>query len=294
MGLRYTRITAIFSCALASTTPALAQQRTSAPPAQRILSIGGDITEVLYELGASDRVVAVDTSSQFPPDALKLKKNVGYIRALSPEGVLSVAPDLVIASDRAGPPEIVRTLKSAVTYVEVPESQGVAAKIRAIGVAIGDKIGGDRLAARVTNELAVLEVDRKRIEKPLRALFVLSVQSGRATVGGSGTSADAILKLSGLDNAASDIAGFKPVSDEALHAMQPDVVVTMRRSTGGGHDSDQVLELAGLSRSPARENRRVIETDGRYLLGFGPRVASAARDLMLAAYPGLVTATQAR
>lgn len=284
----------ILSCALALLAPAMAQQPAVSTTAQRILAIGGDITEVLYELGASDRVVAVDSTSQFPFEALKAKQNVGYMRALSPEGVLSVAPDLVIASDRAGPLEIVRTLKSAVTYVEVPEGMGVAAKIRAIAAAIGDDKGGDQLAVRVTSELAQLDGERMQIAKPLRALFVLSVQSGRATVGGSGTSADAILKLSGLDNAASDIAGFKPVSDEALHAMAPDVIVTMRRATGGGHDNSQVLELAGLSRSPARQQGRVIEMDGLYLLGFGPRVASAARELMHAAYPGLSTATQKR
>ena len=52
----------------------------------RVVSVGGSITEILYELGADQRIVAVDSTSQFPPRALTEKKNVGYMRALSPEG----------------------------------------------------------------------------------------------------------------------------------------------------------------------------------------------------------------
>src|SRR5882757_5512675 len=58
--------------------------------ASRILCVGGDITEIVYALGAGSRIVAVDTTSQFPEAALKEKKSVGYMRALSSEGVLSV------------------------------------------------------------------------------------------------------------------------------------------------------------------------------------------------------------
>ena len=66
--------------------------------ASRILSIGGDVTEIVYALGAGDRVVGVDTTSQFR-QALKEKKSVGYMRALSSEGVISVAGGF---SDRVG------------------------------------------------------------------------------------------------------------------------------------------------------------------------------------------------
>ena len=52
--------------------------------ADGIIAIGGDITEIVYELGAGDRILAVDTTSVFPPEALETKPNVGYMRQLSP------------------------------------------------------------------------------------------------------------------------------------------------------------------------------------------------------------------
>ena len=254
---------------------------------QRILSIGGDVTEILYALGAGQKIVAVDSSSQFPSEALREKKSVGYMRALAPEGVLSVGADLVIATDKAGPADVVRTLKSATTYVEVAEghsADGVAIKIRAVARAVGKETDGEALASQVTTDLAAVAAERQAIANPLRALFVLNVVSGRATVGGAGTNADAMLKLAGLANAADALQGFKPVGDEALLEMRPDIVITMKPVSGGGLDTRQLWSLPGLIQSPAGAARRVIEMDGLYLLGFGPRVGAAARDLMRAAY----------
>ena len=71
----------------------------------RILSIGGDVTEILYALKAQGKIIAVDSTSQFPAEALKEKPNVGYLRALSAEGVLSTNPSVIIASKDAGPPD---------------------------------------------------------------------------------------------------------------------------------------------------------------------------------------------
>lgn len=265
--------------------------------AQRILSIGGDVTEIIYALGAGGRVVAVDTSSLFPAEALKEKKIVGYMRALAPEGVLSVGADLIVATDRAGPADVVRSIKSSVNYIEVPEGNspdGVVTKVRVIARAIGKEADGEALAKSIVTELATLDSDHKKIGKPLRALFILTVVNGRATVGGAGTNADAILKLAGLENAANNLAGFKPVGDEALLEMRPDIVVTMKQVSGSGLNTSQLWSMPGIVNSPAGAERRLIEMDGLYLLGFGPRVAAAARDLMRAAYPTVAVSAPAR
>jgi iron complex transport system substrate-binding protein len=281
----------LLGCGLLSVGPAHGQTSTQSPAAvvdskARIISIGGDVTEIIYALGVNERLVAVDSTSQFPASALKSLKSVGYMRALSTEGVLSMKPTFIIASERAGPPEVVKALKSAITYVEIIDgtsAAGVSAKIDAVAAALGVTERGKVLSQQVRDDLTKLANSRTTINKPLRALFILNTQSGRVTVGGSGTSADAILSLAGLVNTASSVTGFKPVSDEALLTMRPEVAVVMARSSGE-HDAKAALALPALATSPAAQNGKVIVMDGLMLLGFGPRVAEAARSLMREAY----------
>jgi iron complex transport system substrate-binding protein len=258
----------------------------------RILSVGGDVTEIVYALGAGSRVAAVDSTSQFPPQALKEKVNVGYMRALSSEGVISAGATLILASEKAGPPEVVKTLKtSSVPYVEVPDvfsPEGLAKKIRLIALAIGTEAEGDRIAQDVTTGFAALATMRGKIGRPVRALFVLGVQNGRIMVGGKGTSADAVLELAGARNVATGVNGFRPVGDEAVLDMAPEAIVGMRRTAESDmHDLSQLFALKGVQSTPAGAAKRLIVMDGAYLLGFGPRTPDAARDLMRALYPDI-------
>jgi iron complex transport system substrate-binding protein len=260
--------------------------------ASRILTIGGDVTEIVYAVGAGARVVGVDTTSQFPPQALKEKTSVGYMRALSSEGVISVNATLILASERAGPPEVVKTLKAtSVPYIEVPDQHsaaGIASKVRLIARAVGADAEGERVVRQVEDDFKLLAERAAKIRKPLKALFVLAVQNGRAVVGGQGTSADAILRLAGAANVAAAVNGFRPLPDEAIVELAPEVVVTMRRGSGSdAHDTTQVLALKGIGATPAGANNRIVTMDGLYLLGFGPRAPAAARELMGRLYPDI-------
>jgi iron complex transport system substrate-binding protein len=288
--------------AMCQSSPALAQttltdhtgREVRISDSSKIISIGGDITEILYAIGAEKRIVAVDSTSQFPPRALKEKKDIGYLRALSTEGVLSVDASLIIASDRTGPPEVVKALKaSPVPYFEIREEYtraGLAGKVRTVSRVVGLESAGENLATQIERDFAALDKLRASITKPVRALFVLTVANGRATVGGADTSADAILKLAGAVNAAASVPGFKPLSDEALVELQPDAIVTMRRTNSGAHDVDQLTNMKGMSATPAVANNRIITMDGLYMLGFGPRTAAAALELMQGFYPDLASA----
>jgi len=268
---------------------AFAADAPAAASTPRVLSIGGDITEILYDLGQQDKIVAVDTTSQYPADALKDKKSVGYMRALSAEGVLSVNPTLIIASDEAGPPEVVNALKSSgvryITIEDKPTADGVSAKVRHVGNLLGADDAAQALAAKIESEFATLKAARKEIKTRKKVLFILAIQNGRATVAGAGTAADSIMQLAGADNAAVGVSGYKPVSDEQLTEFAPDAVIVMRRGESDQHKAGQALTLAGLRQSPAAKTDKLIEMDGLYLLGFGPRAPSAARDLMKSIYP---------
>lgn len=255
----------------------------AAADVSRIVCAGGAITEILYELGAADKIIAVDSTSLFPPEALKSKTNVGYFRALSTEGVLSVNPSLIIASDKAGPPEVVKALKSAgIPYAEIedlPAPEALVRRVRMVAKLIGQEAKGETLVARIDAEFAQLAKDRASITKPLRVLFILSVQNGRAIAGGRNSAADSMLRLAGAVNAADGFEGYKPVTDEALISMNPDAIVLTK--TANLNSREAIAGLKGVADSPAGRKQRYIEMDGLLFLGFGPRAPSAARQLML-------------
>ncbi|WP_407518807.1 heme/hemin ABC transporter substrate-binding protein [Methylobacterium oryzisoli] len=261
-----------------------------AAPAARIVSLGGAVTEILYRIGAAERVVAVDTTSLYPAEALRDKPNVGYLRALSAEGLLSARPDLVIATEGAGPPDVLALVREAgipvASVAEAPTEAGVLDRIVAVGRHAGLDDEAGRLAAEVRADFAALAVERGRITRPTRALVVLSLQNGRLLAGGRNSTADGILRLAGATNAAEGIEGFKPMGDEAVIAAAPEAVVMMR--TGHGTATPEaVFAQPGLSQTPAARRHALVTLDGLLLLGFGPRTPQAARDLMRALHPDL-------
>ena len=260
----------------------------------RIVSIGGSVTEILYALGQEQRIAAVDITSLYPASALKEKSNVGYIRQLSPEGVLGLSPTLVLASEGAGPKEAVGVIEAAsVPFVHVPDhftGEGIVEKIKLIAAATGQDRRGECLTRTVESDLAALAKIRANVAKPVRVVFILSFMNGRAMVAGKNTAADGIIRLAGAVNAVSDFEGYKVVSDEALIAAQPDSVLAMERSNFR-LTADEAFSHAAFSVSPAARTKSFVSMEGLYLLGFGPRTAKAARDLARAFYPSLEAGT---
>lgn len=254
---------------------------------KRVVAAGGIITEIIHALGRQHTLVGVDSTSLFPPEALKQWPGIGYVRALSAEGILALQPDLVMAIEGAGPPAVLDQIRSAgVEITAIPEAfteAEIANRIRQIGTALGAEREAEHLAAGMEADFAVLAKQRAEIAKPKRVLFVLSMQNGRVMAGGRGSSADAIIRLAGGINAASTIEGFKPLSDEGLIAAAPDVIVMMQH---GNHatSAQDVFGHPALGAVPAAATRSLVSMDGLLLLGFGPRTPEAAQRLLVAIY----------
>jgi iron complex transport system substrate-binding protein len=118
-----------------------------------------------------------------------------------------------------------------------------------------------------------------------RVLFILSLQGGRIMAGGEGTEAEGIIALSGGINAATGFAGYKPMTDEAVIAAAPDVVLMMDREGDLAIADADLWAQPALALTPAGQAKRVIRMDGMLLLGFGPRTPQAAAALYAALYP---------
>ncbi|MBY6004803.1 ABC transporter substrate-binding protein [Salipiger bermudensis] len=252
------------------------------------LAIGGSVTEIVYALGQEHRLVARDTTSTYPPEATALP-DVGYMRSLSPEGVLSVGPDLIVSEEGAGPPETLAVLEeAAIPFITVPggfSAEGVAAKIRAVGEALDATEAAEALAKTVADEIEAASARAaKHAGAPKRVLFVLSAQGGRLMGAGDDTGAAAIIELAGGVNALEGVSGYKPLSDEAATASAPDVILMMDRSGDHGASAEELFALPALAVTPAAETGALIKIDGLKLLGFGPRTGAAVAELSAALY----------
>ncbi|MBU3028910.1 ABC transporter substrate-binding protein [Paracoccus marinaquae] len=263
----------------------------SYPEAGRVLSIGGAVTEIVYALGQQDRLVARDTTSSFPPEAEALP-DVGYMRALSAEGVLSVAPDLILSEESAGPPETIAVLKEAgIPFETIPDGTGeggLIAKIEAVAEALGVPEAAEAPVARLQAELDALAALAGKTETR-RVMFILTLQGGRVMAAGQDNEADTIIRMAGAVNAVQGIEGYKPLTDEAVTAAAPDVILMMHRGEATADldaTNDELAAVPALATTPAVKNGAVIRMDGLYLLGLGPRTGRAALDLHDAIYGG--------
>jgi iron complex transport system substrate-binding protein len=261
---------------------AAAAEEAAAEEASRIVAIGGAVTEIVFALGEQHRLAARDATSTWPPEAEALP-DVGYMRALSAEGVLSLAPDLLIAEEGAGPPEALELLgQASVPLVTVPDAvdgPGILSRIEAVAAALGRPEKGAALVADVSAALAEAEAEAAGAAGDKRVLFILSAQGGRLLASGTGTAADGIIRMAGGVNAIDGFEGYKTLTDEAAAVARPDVILMMDRSGDHAADDAQLFALPALAGSPAAEAGAVVRMNGLLLLGFGPRTAEAVRTL---------------
>jgi len=257
----------------------------------KIAAIGGSITEIVYALGEEKHLVARDSTSNYPKAALALP-DVGYMRALSPEGVLSVNPTGILALHGSGPKEAVDVLKkSSVPFIEVPEHyshEGILEKVRIIGKALGVDAKAEVLAKELDAKLTSAEKQTASIKERKRILFVLSIQGGKILAAGSETAADGMVRLAGGVNAVEGFSGYKQMSDEAIITARPDVILMMSNAVPPVLD-DELFDNPSVASTPAGTARKLIRIDGSYLLGFGPRTADAIHDLAVSLYGAEVT-----
>ena len=279
-------VAGLLSAALA--LPATAQDLQEFDDSSRLVSIGGSLTEIIYALGEEERLVARDQTALFPEAATQLP-DVGYMRALAPEGVLSVNPTALLVIEGSGPPEALDVLShTGVQYQAVPESfshEGILVKVRAVGQALGVQDKAESLISEIDTALKSVEARTADIAERKRVLFVLSTDGGKIQASGTDTAANGIIELAGAINAVDDYSGYKALTEEAVIEAAPDVILMMDRG-GGDHattDAD-LLANPAIALTEAGRNKAIIRLDGAYLLGFGPRTAAAVGELVDALY----------
>lgn len=263
---------------LALTPAALALRQAHAAPAQRLISVGGSLTEVVYALGAEGSLVGVDSTSVYPTVARSLP-DVGYMRTLSAEGLLALAPTLILATEEAGPPAVLRQLELAKVPLHILRSEhkfeGLLARIERVGELLGRTPQAKALIDRMRTDWASGQQRVQQLSqsgKPPRVLFVLAHSMAQLRISGEGTAADAMLSYAGARNALAGVSGYKQLTPEAAIAAAPDVILTTNEGLQAAGGIAPLLQAPGLALTPAGRARRVASFDALELLGFGPRL----------------------
>lgn len=259
----------------------------------RIVSLSGNITEIIFALGLGDRVVGVDISATYPKDRMEALPKIGYQRNLNAEGVLALGPTVILGNDAAGPPEALAQIRAAGVPValvrDAPELDSVVDKVRFVAAALGVPERGEVLVQDIEAEMAEAQaLGSQAAGEPARVLFLYLRGADTQMVAGTGTPADAMIQAAGAINVAGEagIEDFKPLSAEVVISARPDVILLLDSGLESVGGVDKLLDLPGLAETPAGSARHVVSMDGQYLLGMGPRTGQALAELALRLRPG--------
>lgn len=279
--------------ALGAAATVVASSAQAQKPAPRIVSVGSALTEIFYALGAETLLVGVDSTSLYPIAARSLPQ-VGYMRALSAEGVLALRPTLIMATTAAGPAATLEQLRSTgIEVIVLPDRydyDSVIRKIEAVGQATGKIAQADALIAQGRADMKALADRLATTTAKPRVLFLLSMGNGAPQAAGRDTAADGIVRMAGGINAIDGYAGYRPLTPEAVIASRADYIVLPRPSVDSMGGVEAVLDQPSIRQTPAGRAGKVLQFDIVLLLGFGPRTPQAATELAAGLHPELAKA----
>jgi iron complex transport system substrate-binding protein len=250
--------------------------------ADRLVVISQTYNEIIWALGAQDNVVGVDYSSTYPPDVKKVQ-TVGYHRALSAEGVLSLHPTAIIHDNNIGPPQVVEQLQGLdipmKTFAAKNDSvDGTKALIREMGAYFHKEGRAEELCRTLDAQMAAsLERVKQYADHPRVAVIHFGRASNVYLVvgkggGGDGGAASRMIEWAGGEMALDAKGMQRMASPEIIAQANPDVILV----TDFGYDRlsgalDEVKALPGVATSNAARNNRIYRIEENELMYFGPR-----------------------
>jgi iron complex transport system substrate-binding protein len=263
---------------MACSTPSSSEKENAQPAALRIVSLAPSFTEAIALAGKLDQVVGVDVTSTYPAAADSLPK-LGHVRNLKAEAILAVNPDVVVAFSADLDPALTSQLQSAGVRLWLFEKKYSPEDLFSWVKTLGDSLQVPGLAAQVEQEVNARLAEVTPLDPKPRVLFIYARGAGALSVAGTGTQAEAMVRLAGGEYAVTEFNNFKPLTPEALVAANPDVILLFDdglQSLGG---MEGLLKTPGIAQTRAGKERAIVTMEGNLLLGFGPRMGLAAKML---------------
>ncbi|PYQ93714.1 MAG: hypothetical protein DMF96_28735 [Acidobacteria bacterium] len=265
------------------------QERAVAGP-RRIISLVPATTEMLFAMGAGDRLAGVSNYDRFPPDVARLPR-VGGLLDPDVERVLSLKPDLVIVYDTQT--DLKRQLERARVPVFSYVHRGlpdITETMRALGVRVGAKAGAEAAAALIEQQLRAVS-RRVAGRPPPRTLLVFGREQGTlrhvTASGGYGFLHD-VLEVAGGTDVLNDLRKQSvDMSAEMILSRAPEVIIELHYGDSVKpeiFDAERLVWNA-LASLPAVKNNRVYLLDGLEFVVPGPRIVLAAERFARTLHP---------
>jgi iron complex transport system substrate-binding protein len=248
----------------------------------RVVVISPIYNEIIWALGAKDKVVGDDLSSTYPPE-VKNVTTVGYHRALSAEGILSLHPTVILSDDNnMGPPQVVEQIKGLNIPIKSFEAKnnsidGTKALIREIGAFFGKQARAEELCSTLDQQLAAAQEEVKKYNDHPR---VAIIHFGRASnvymvvgkTGGEGGASGKMIEMAGGEVALQSDGMQRMASPEIVAQANPDVIlVTSYGYDNAGGTIDGIKALPGVATSNAAKNNKIYRIEEGEAMYFGPR-----------------------
>ncbi|MEO8108512.1 MAG: ABC transporter substrate-binding protein [Ginsengibacter sp.] len=259
----------------------------------RIVCLSKHLTEMVFALGKGHDLVGVDLSSTYP-DSAKLLPTVGYHRALNPEGIISMNPDLVIHSNDVGPANVMPQVEKAGLKVKVFGGANTFDSAKMLLRNLGKFFNEEKKADSICNKM---DSDMAKATAALMAIkikdtpTVMIIHFGRANniyfiMSGRDGPGDKMIALAGGKTAKYDAKGARQLSAEAVATSNPDVII----ATDYGYDKmgsmDKFIsEIPGVALTNAGKNKRIVRFEEHDLIYFGPRTGENIIKLMNLIHP---------
>src|SRR5919205_1277655 len=249
---------------------------------ERYVVISPIYNEIIWALGAQDKVVGIDLSTTYPPE-VKNVQTVGYHRALSAEGILSLHPTAVINDNNIGPPQVVQQLQQLNIPMKTFEAkndslEGTKALIREMGAYFHRQDRAEELCRALDSQTAAsLERVKQYADRPRVAVIHFGRASNVYLVvgrggGGDGGAASRVIEWAGGEMALDSRGMQRMASPEIIAQANPDVIlVTDFGFDRLGGSLDQIKALPGVATSNAAKNDRIYRVEEHQLMYFGPR-----------------------
>lgn len=249
---------------------------------ERYVVISPIYNEIIWALGAQDKVVGVDLSSTYPPE-VKNVQTVGYHRALSAEGILSLRPTQILSSDdNIGPPQVVEQIKQLNIPIKAFAAKndsldGTKALIREIAVLFHKEDKAEELCKTLDSQVAAaMEKVKQYTDKPRIAVIHFGRASNVYMVvgksGGEGGGTGKMIEWAGGSMAVDSEKMQRMASPEIIAQANPDIIlVTDYGFDRTGGSVDEIKALPGVATSNAAKNNKIYRVEENQLMYFGPR-----------------------